>query len=431
MTTEASTATQVAEETIEQQLEKFRPYETTIAEMKERAMSLKIEDINDKDGYKNVYAARQLVKNKRLEVDKMRKALNEDALKRQKMVNGEAQRIIGQLEPIEDHLQQEEDKYNAWKIEEKRKKEREEEERISRRNEVLINLQMAFDGRGYGMGKLYISNAEVTDMAEDIFQTFVDKVKPEADRIAAEKAEQERLRKEEEEKIQKERAELEQLRKQQEEREAEMKRQQEAEQEKLRKEREAMEQERLAADRKQKEEQERLDAEKRKLEQERLDAEKKSKEQRFVNRSSELTNLGMVANGSSFSCTEVREEGGTIGLTLASGHVMEATDTDWPGIIAEAKAAVAAVEKLRADKKELADIASKREAEEKQAKAKQEEERRAAMLPEKEKMRTFFNSMQLAERPQVNSQEAKTVMANFNQKITFLLGECLEQTEQL
>lgn len=94
---------------------KFNAPDFAIATMANKFMPLEIRDANDVEGYKEVHEARMVVKNKRVEVEKVRKALKADALEYGRMVDAEAKRITALLEPIELHLQRQEDYYNAEK----------------------------------------------------------------------------------------------------------------------------------------------------------------------------------------------------------------------------------------------------------------------------------------------------------------------------
>lgn len=91
------------------ELQKFNVTDAAIAEMKDSFMPLKINGIDDKEGYKKVKEARIIVKNKRIEVEKRRKELKEDSLKYGRAVDAEAKRITGLLVPIEYYLQHQED----------------------------------------------------------------------------------------------------------------------------------------------------------------------------------------------------------------------------------------------------------------------------------------------------------------------------------
>ena len=96
-------------------LTKFTPTDTAIAAMRDEYMPLTIRDVNDLVGFKIVHSARMVVKNHRVQVEKVRKQLKADALEFGRRVDGEAKRINSLLEPIESHLSKEEDAYEAEK----------------------------------------------------------------------------------------------------------------------------------------------------------------------------------------------------------------------------------------------------------------------------------------------------------------------------
>lgn len=79
--------------------------DAALQEMKRDFMSLTVKDLTDLNGYKDCDAARKLVKEKRLDVEKRRKELKADALEYGRKVDGEAKRITAQLEEIESYLE--------------------------------------------------------------------------------------------------------------------------------------------------------------------------------------------------------------------------------------------------------------------------------------------------------------------------------------
>ena len=97
------------------ELTQFDSASAGIAEMATQYMSLTIGGIDDADGFKTVHKARMVVKNKRVEVEKVRKELKADALAYGREVDGEAKRIAAMLLPIETHLKDQEDAVNAEK----------------------------------------------------------------------------------------------------------------------------------------------------------------------------------------------------------------------------------------------------------------------------------------------------------------------------
>jgi hypothetical protein len=89
--------------------------DSAIAEMRDAYMPLAIAGAEDSDGFKRVHEARIRVKTTRVDIEKKRKELKEDALRWGRTVDGEAKRLTALLEPIESHLQTEEDGYTAAK----------------------------------------------------------------------------------------------------------------------------------------------------------------------------------------------------------------------------------------------------------------------------------------------------------------------------
>lgn len=97
------------------QIEQFSISDAAIAEMAEAYLPLTIAGVQDIEGFRRVHEARMAVKNKRVEVEKVRKALKADAIEYGRKVDAEAKRITGLLEPIESHLEGQESAYQAEK----------------------------------------------------------------------------------------------------------------------------------------------------------------------------------------------------------------------------------------------------------------------------------------------------------------------------
>lgn len=98
---------------VNDQLKRFDIADAAIAKMAEQYLPLKIVDVTDAAGFKAVHDARMVVKSRRVEVEKVRKELKADALEYGRKVDAEAKRITALLEPIETHLQDEENAYRA------------------------------------------------------------------------------------------------------------------------------------------------------------------------------------------------------------------------------------------------------------------------------------------------------------------------------
>lgn len=95
---------------ISEALASYSPADAAIAEMAKRFLPMKIAGVEDKDGLKQVHAARMVVKSHRCAIENKRVELNADALKYQRSVNSEARRLTALLVPIEEHLAEEENR---------------------------------------------------------------------------------------------------------------------------------------------------------------------------------------------------------------------------------------------------------------------------------------------------------------------------------
>jgi colicin import membrane protein len=190
--------------------------ETAIAELREQYMSLSIAGPEDRKGFLAVSEARKDVKARRVKVEHARKALKEDALAYGRLVDGEAKRITAMLEPIEDHLQKQEDGYEAARDAIKRQAEESRKAKLQSRVDALQAVR--------GAVPLAVLEALTDEQfaAELAKATEADNARKAQEEAAAKaeaerKAEADRLRKEEEARIAAERAKLEAERKAQEE----------------------------------------------------------------------------------------------------------------------------------------------------------------------------------------------------------------------
>jgi hypothetical protein len=183
---------------------KYNITDATISEMKDRYMGLTVKDFDDKEGFDAVHEARMVVKGKRVDVEKRRKELKADALEYGRKVDTEAKRIFGLLEPIETHLQTEEDKITKEKERRKAEEERKFKEKVDKRVSDLFSVNKVMD---------FMTVASMTDeVFEETLKQAAEEYQAEQKRIAEEKAareaEEARLKTEREENERKE-AELE------------------------------------------------------------------------------------------------------------------------------------------------------------------------------------------------------------------------------
>lgn len=188
--------------------------DATIADRAERYMELTVKGLTDTTGLAAVHDARMEIKGWRVAVEKKRVELKADALAWGKKVDAEAKRITALLEPIEQHLLTQE---NAI-AEEKARIEREKIEaqraivaaRVKRRSEllaavgcldqsyeVLATLNEESFGAKLTEAREKFEAAKMAEAERLRVQSEEDaKRKAEAEALAAERAELERLRKE-------------------------------------------------------------------------------------------------------------------------------------------------------------------------------------------------------------------------------------------
>lgn len=239
--------------------------EASLMALAASAKDLTIVGPEDKMGYKLVREKRIELKAERVQVQNDAFDLRENAVKFQKTVIKREKQLVAIISEEENRLSGLEDTYDQWQEEIKRKKDKEENERIQKRVDALAKFGYAID--------FY----EAKIMEEENFQALLGEAEAsyikEQERIANEKAEADRLKKEEEERMRIEREELARQRAEYEEKEKQFQAKQEAEaklqrerDERIRKTQEAKEAE-LRVER------EKLEAEKRAIELEKAKAE--------------------------------------------------------------------------------------------------------------------------------------------------------------
>lgn len=199
---------------------KYDVTDIVIAEMRTQYMALTVKSLDDEAGFRQVHAARMVVKDHRVAVEKKRKDLKADALEYGRKVDSEAKRITALLEPIEFHLLGEEEKVTKEKERIKAEKIRLEQERVAGIRAKILEIT------GYTPGLIttareiqgMIDALDDIDITTEVYQEFAgDAARTKAnvlselqiylkDRLAWEKAETER--KAESERLAKEKAEL-------------------------------------------------------------------------------------------------------------------------------------------------------------------------------------------------------------------------------
>jgi hypothetical protein len=103
------------ENTITTELAKQNVTEMVIADLKKKYLPLKINGIDDKEGYKAVHDARIVCRDHRTLTEKICKKGREDAVKIQKEWIAKEKEVVAQISEVEQHLKKQEDAIDAEK----------------------------------------------------------------------------------------------------------------------------------------------------------------------------------------------------------------------------------------------------------------------------------------------------------------------------
>ena len=270
----------VQPDVISQELEKANITPAIIAGLKERYMSVTINGIEDKAGYKLADEARKNCKTMRVMATKVCKAGREEAVKIQKDWIAKEKEVTGEIELVEAHLEAElkkvDDAKEAIRIEEERRQ----QEMIQNRVKQLMGNGCSFDGSVYSINGATISHTEVAMMQDSLFIPFLETAKAKYKKLLAEKAEAERLQKEEEERQRKEREEFEAKKKVFEAEQARIAKENEEREAKIKADQDRIAKEQQDRENAIKAEQEKLDAEKKRIEDERIAKEREEQHQK-------------------------------------------------------------------------------------------------------------------------------------------------------
>lgn len=226
------------QEEINQGLQHFNSVKAVLEEMANSYRDLTIEGIDDKAGFKKVSEARKDLKAKRVELTKQGKSMRDGLTQINRFIKSKEDELVGIIAPVEEKLQEEENRIEAEKERIRLEAEVRERARIQARVDTLLQ---------YGR---QVDIAELTSLSDETFELLVAKAKEEFE------VEQEEKRRKEEERLAEERR-------------------MEEERERLRKEHQALEEER----RKIREEQEKIEAEKRAIEEAKASEERRRREE--------------------------------------------------------------------------------------------------------------------------------------------------------
>ena len=137
------------EEIVKFELKKYDEVTPAIEELKQNFLPLKIDSIDDKDGYNAVSKALRFVVNKRNLIEDKRKELKADSLTYGRAVDARAKEITAMLCPIEEHLKSEKTKIDNLLLEIEQQAEKERQAKVAERHIILINNGMELIGQEY------------------------------------------------------------------------------------------------------------------------------------------------------------------------------------------------------------------------------------------------------------------------------------------
>jgi hypothetical protein len=190
MTTEQDTTELVALNP-EMELKKFQVTPEMIKqELEAKYGSLVIAGQSDKDGYRKVSEARSEIRVKRLEVEKTRKALVEDAVAYQRKINSYAKELTALIEPIEAHLVAELDAFEAEKERIKAERLAAEQRRVESLAKMLLEAGMTFDGISYSYKDYIVKFLDIPKMDEEGLQIMAEAVKTQKEKDEADAREE-------------------------------------------------------------------------------------------------------------------------------------------------------------------------------------------------------------------------------------------------
>lgn len=207
---------------IKNEMQKVNVNDLAIEQVRKSYSGLKIVDKDDKEGYELVHTARMDVRDMRLKIEAKRKEMKADSLEYGKLVDGEAKRLTALLEPIETHLEAEENRIKEERDREKREREEAKKKLIAGRTQEIVATGAMFDGMRWSLKEAVITTEEIETATADTFSDKLQLFKSIAHNIAVEKEREEAERKRIDEEQQKERERLRLQREEQDRKDAEL-----------------------------------------------------------------------------------------------------------------------------------------------------------------------------------------------------------------
>lgn len=182
----------------------FEQKKAEIQAFAEQYKGLKIYDLQDKEGYKQVAEAKKVVRKTRTTIEAKRKDIKAFYLEEGRKIDDKAKELTAIISPIEEHLDSELQEFERWELAEQTRIEEERRAELERRIDILKKSGITFNGTWYTIGEsIFVDIATIQILSEVDFLELNDKVAAEQKKIE-EAAEAQRLESERQAEIEKE-----------------------------------------------------------------------------------------------------------------------------------------------------------------------------------------------------------------------------------
>ena len=169
-----------------------------IAILSDDYLKRKVSDLDDKEGLELVHTARMDIKGRRVSVTKLGKELRDVASAEVKeycaSVLKEERRIVALLEPIETHLETEENRIKDEKERIKNEARLKEEAKVRERTDRLFALGMTWNGVAYVALEFTLPQELMKAATDEQFETFYEKIRDAMAKEIERKAAEEKAR---------------------------------------------------------------------------------------------------------------------------------------------------------------------------------------------------------------------------------------------
>lgn len=192
----------------QQELVKLDINVARLNEWKEKYAAVKITSFEDKENYALVKEGKKLSKTARITLEKTRVMLVAPLVQAQKAINDKTKGYAAIIADIENPMDQQLEQWDEWEKEDEKRKEEEKQRVLNERVDKLQAAGMHFSGSFYVIGAtISMDIASIKAFTDTDFDFFIEKVKlekirldkEEEERVAAQKAEDERKAREQQE----------------------------------------------------------------------------------------------------------------------------------------------------------------------------------------------------------------------------------------